>query len=140
MTCKHFRIYELVDRQTYMNYGERAWTLISPDLQEALDGVREFFNQPVTVNNWYGGGPFQYRGYRGPACPIGAEHSQHKLGMAADFDVHEHTAEDARKIIKDNEDDPLLAKIMRMEDGVNWVHIDLKELADNQKRIYLLKV
>jgi hypothetical protein len=136
---KHFQIYELVDRATYMKWGDRCVTLISPDLQFSLDGLRDFFNVPITVNDWYGGGFFQYRGYRGPECAVGAEHSYHKRGMAADFDVKGYTAEDARRIICENQNDERLAKIMRMEDKTNWCHIDIGSIPLGKERIYIFK-
>jgi len=136
---RHFELYELVDRATFQKWGQDAWSLFHPDLLLALDGIRDFFNAPVTVNNWYGGGPFQYRGYRGPECPIGAPASYHKNGMAADFDVQGYMAEDARRIIIENQDNELLQYITRMEKAVTWVHIDLAELRKDQKRIYLFK-
>lgn len=136
---RHFELYELVDRATFQKWGQDAWSLFHPDLLLTLDGIRDFFNVPVTVNNWYGGGPFQYRGYRGPECPIGAPASYHKNGMAADFDVKGYTAEDARRIIVENKNNEFLQYITRMERDVNWVHIDLAELRKDQKRIYLFK-
>jgi uncharacterized protein YcbK (DUF882 family) len=84
---KYFTLEELVDRATYQQWGKNAWTLFSPDLLYSLDGLREFFNTPITVNNWHNGGPYQYRGFRGPECAVGAKFSYHKRGMAVDFDV-----------------------------------------------------
>lgn len=134
---KFFTLPEIVDRATFLHWGEGAWSLFSPDLLFSLDGIREFFNAPVTINNWFGGGPFQYRGFRGPDCPVGVEHSYHKKGMAADFDVKGYTTEDARRIILENQDNPLLAKIQRMEGNVGWCHIDLGNPPKGRNRIYV---
>jgi uncharacterized protein YcbK (DUF882 family) len=136
---KHFELYELVDRATFEVRGEGAWDLLQPDLLYSLDGLRDFFNAPITVNNWYGGGPFQYRGYRGVNCQIGAAQSYHKKGMAADLDVEGYDAADVRRIILENQDNEFLQKIQRMEADVTWVHIDLGNPPKGRKRIYVFK-
>lgn len=137
---KHFQLHELVDRATFQKYGEEAWKLFHQDALEALDGIREFFNTPVTVNNWWDGvGSFQYRGYRPPDCPVGAAHSYHRRGMAFDLDVKGYEADEVRTIILDNQDNPLLATIQRLEAGVRWVHFDVGEIRKGQGRIYLFE-
>jgi hypothetical protein len=136
---EHFDLYELCDRTTFQKWGEEAWTLFHPDALDALDGIREFFNAPVTVNNWYGGGPFQYRGYRPHDCLVGASNSYHRRGMAFDLDVKGYDADDARRIICENQDNPLLAKIRRMEANVTWVHFDIGNIREGKNRIYLFK-
>lgn len=122
-----------------MKWGDRCIALFSNDLLFSLDGVRDFFGVPITVNNWYGGGPFQYRGYRDPYCPIGTENSYHKRGMAADFDVQGMDADMVRERIIDHQDDPLLAKIQRLEAKVKWVHMDVGMVPEGKKRIYIFK-
>ena len=136
---KYFQIQELVDRNTYMKYGERAWMVFNPKALEALDGLREYFGVPVIVNNWWQNqntSIMQYRGFRPQDCPVGAEHSEHKLGNAFDCTVGNYSAEHIRKKIIENEDDPLLCRIMRLEANVNWVHFDCKEV---KNRIYVFK-
>ena len=138
-TLKHFKIIELVDKATYQIYGEDAIKLFSFDLLFSVDGVRDFFNLPVTINNWSTGGPFQYRGLRGENCPIGAKNSYHKKGMAADLDVKGMKAEEVRQVILTNKDDERLARIMRMELAVTWVHLDVGQIPKDKERIYLFK-
>ncbi len=132
---KYFELYELVDRATYEKWGEDAWNLLNPDLLYSLDGLREFFGVPCYINNWYNGhGKDQYKGYRPPDCPIGALRSEHKKGNAADPIIEGIDAETARQKILDNQDHPLLCKIMRLEANVPWLHIDCKQVAN---RIHL---
>lgn len=136
---KHFEMYELVDRNTYMKFGDRAITLFNPHALEALDGLREFFNVPIMVNNWWGkdGQGMQYRGYRPENCPVGAQFSEHKKGNAFDCSVKGYTADEARKIILENQDNSLLIRIMRMEADVSWVHFDCGRTPNGKDRIYL---
>ena len=42
-----------------------------------------------------------------------------------------------RRIVKDNQNDPLLKLIMRLEAGKPWTHIDGKDLVEPEERIYL---
>ena len=134
---KYFELYELVDRATFHSWGDDAWSLFNPDLLYSLDGIREFFGVPVYVNNWYNGhGNDQYKGYRPPNCPIGAVNSEHKKGNAADPVIQGYDAESARNLILENQDHPLLCKIMRMEKNVPWLHIDCKKV---KNRIHLFK-
>jgi len=135
--AKHFKIEELVDKNTFQNYGNDAWLLLPNESIEMIDGIREFFDAPVTCNDWIWGGKMQFRGYRPLMCKVGARNSYHKKGMAFDFDVKGLSAEEARKRILDDQDNHLLKNITRMEDRVSWVHVDSGELKDWQERIHV---
>ena len=143
---KYFKTYELVDQKTFETMGENALTLFTPEILIALDNVREFFGEPMTVNNWHEGGPFQWRGYRTFAeadillhLPPGTHpgQEQHAAGNAFDFDVHGMTAEEVRQTIVLNKDNPLLVNITRLEANVSWVHMDAKALVLPQTRIHV---
>jgi len=135
----HFKLEELVDYDTFYTFGDKAWMLLHPDALAFIDGVREFFEAPVTVNDWLWDGLMQYRGYRPPHCMIGAQGSYHKRGKAFDFNVKNLTAEQVRKRILSSQENHLLCKINRMEADVDWVHADLGEVPEGKKRIYLFR-
>ena len=137
---RHFQLYELVDRETYETRGETAWELFDPIALEMLDDLRDFFNHPITVNNWHAGGPFQFRGYRPPTYKPGVTPgSYHRMGRAFDFDVKDHTATEARKLIIGSAkvNNPLTMKVQRMEADVNWCHVDIAPPPKGHNRIYL---
>ncbi len=138
---KYFQIYELVDEKTWRTIGDKAWELFKPDALIMLDNFREFIGVPCSVNNWYGatGGyaTRQFSGFRPEDCPIGAKHSQHKLGNAFDVHVKDMNADDARKRILADKDNPLLLNITRLESGVAWVHMDAMVLPAGLKRIHV---
>ena len=136
MKAVHFSLEELVDKDTFGTYGEKAWEFLHPDAIVCLDGIRDFFGLPVTVNNWHTGGAFQYRGYRPPHCTVGAPGSYHRRGMAFDLDVKGLDAMTVRDMIIESKDDPLIHGIQRMEAGVQWVHFDIMPVSN---RIYLFK-
>ncbi len=137
---KYFKAYELVDRKTYEALGEDALRIFPEESLIMLDNLREFFGAPIDVNNWVIGGAFQWRGFRTLNCKEGAKQSYHRKGMAFDGDVRGHTAEEARKKILENQDNPLLVNINRIEADVNWLHIDCGVVPFNKERIYLFKV
>ena len=145
-TCKHFHIYELVDPTVYSAYRDRAWGMFDPKILMALDGVREFFDTPVRVNNWFWGGQLQWRGLRTKVCKIGAAKSEHKLIHyrnrpphlcgAIDYDVRGMSAQDVRDQIVANQDNPLLQQITRLERGTSWVHMDCKPV-ERRIRVFI---
>jgi hypothetical protein len=145
---KYFKAFELVDRKTYEEKGEEALLLFNPELLLVLDDLVDFFSDlkgehvPVTVNNWHTGGSNEWRGLRtmAKAAELKSPKSEHRyepdvhLGNAADCTIGYYSAEEARGIIIAHQDHPLLARIMRLEDKVTWVHLDLMKVAN---RIHL---
>jgi hypothetical protein len=134
MIAKHFTIEELVPPESLEGQSD-PWDLFEPDAIYMIDGIREFFGVPVTINTWHNGGKFSYRGFRPAVCAVGALKSAHRAGMAFDMDVKGYTAEEARQKILENQDNPLLSHIMRMEAAVNWIHADV--LMSGKPRIYM---
>jgi uncharacterized protein YcbK (DUF882 family) len=140
---KHFKLHELVSKQVFKKYGERAWTFFDPRLVETLDFIREKLDKPITVNNWISGGPLEQRGFRCNMDPLPLKKtksgiiycSAHMCGQAVDFDVKGMTAQKVRDWIIQNQDS--LPYPIRLEDGVSWVHLDVRQA--NQK-VYLFKV
>ena len=119
---KYFKLHELVDKETYEQYGQVAWQFLDERMLMALDQLREALG-PITVNNWKWGGQFQWRGLRTSKCRQGAKMSQHRFGRAVDFDVKGMTAREVRAYIRKHFDDFGIACIERK---VNWVHMDFR--------------
>ena len=136
---KHFQLNELVDRTTFEKYGQQCWQFFPKEALEMLDGIREFFKSPVTVNNWHIGGQYQFRGWRPVWSNVGAPQSMHRKGGAFDCDIQGLTAEEARQNILADKDNPLLKNIMRLEDGVSWLHTDTGIIPKGKNRIYLFR-
>lgn len=124
--AKHFSIEELVDRATFEQFGQKAWMFFSPIALRQLDNLRDYFGEPVTINNWKQGGQFQFRGFRPRAYSLGGEFSQHRLGNAFDLDVKGMAASAVRQEILTHKDHLLLKDINCLEDKVNWVHFDCR--------------
>ncbi len=132
-----FRIEELVDLQSFTEWGEGCWNFFPQESLDMIHGIRTYFDRPITINNWLWGGPFQERGYRGPSSSIGALKSYHKRGMAFDFDVKDMTAEEVRREIIDNQENEHLRLIQRMERAVTWCHVDRGPVPNGYMRVYL---
>ncbi len=133
--CEYFRIFELVPPELMSLPEEYLWQLFDEDLLIVMDRLRIMLNLPIIINNWKSGGKFKWRGYRTNSCKIGAKKSAHRSGKAFDFDVKGMTAEEVRKFILSRQD--AFPEIKRMEDGVNWCHIDTVQYTKNQKGIHL---
>ena len=138
---KYFKPEELVGKKTFETMGENSLSLFSPQALIALDNLREYFNCPITVNNWHKGGMFQWRGYRTPekAKELGSPNSQHAKGNAFDCTINGYSAREVRAEIIAHQDHELLKLITRMEANTSWLHFDLMELPKNKQRIYLFR-
>ena len=142
---KYFRIEELVPPAVFRAEGDGAWERLQDDLIDALDGVHDFLHEKLgtvvmTVNNWVWGGQYNESGYRVPETKTGAPGSMHKAGGAVDLKIKDHPAADIHKLIIDNQDDPRLQKISRMEASsatTTWCHLDVKALPMGKRRIHV---
>jgi hypothetical protein len=137
--CKHFQPQELVDTETFNKWDKTEngiWFLFRPEALITLDNMREYFNSPITVNNWAIGGESQCRGFRPFSEPTGAKYSQHRLGNAFDCDIAGHTADEVREEILKNPDHDAFKFINCLEIGISWLHFDTRNI---QKRILLVQ-
>ena len=126
----HFKIQELVDRETFRLFGQEAWMFLQPNALVALDGIRNYFDRTVFVNDWHFNGTYQYRGFRPKTCSVGADYSQHRFGNAFDLNVLGLSAEEVRKEILAHKDDPRFRMITALEIGIQWVHFDCRNIAE----------
>lgn len=131
---KYFELYELMPPELYTydmmvseEARERAFAnYFDEKLLVTIDIIRgEIIKAPLICNTWYQDGNRKYSGLRPTNCTVGSEMSQHKLGKAVDLLSNKYTAEEMRQMIKEHQD--LLPYPIRLEDGVNWLHIDTKE-------------
>ena len=120
---KHFHAYELLPNDLYALHGDNGLYLIDDRILSTLDQIREFVDSPITVNNWKIGGPFSQRGYRNDPN-TGAKYSAHRFGRAVDFDIAGITADAFRTKVKSGDYDKVLGYITRMEEGIEWIHMD----------------
>ena len=134
MKSKYFKIQELVSRKVYEKYGNSAWGFIDERLIITIDSLREFFGEPITVNNWLWGGSLQQRGLRANCDDIVKENtindtlyvSQHTLGRAVDFNIKDYSVKEVYDTILNNKEKfPYIKRIENINSTPTWVHIDL---------------
>ena len=135
-TCQHFKIWELIDKETFERWGGSAWMFLNPAALQMIDGLWEFATAyggkktSIVINDWHWGGHLQQRGLRTPSCTIGGKLSQHRFGNAFDCFVEGFTAEEMRQAILENYDTYRLQWINCIEAGVDWLHLDCRNIPD----------
>ena len=134
---KYFQIQELVCPHTDRKWGDRAWQFLDTSFLHALLVIRRDILQVPMTCNYDGAGQ---RGLRCNRCELVKEKSSvylssHMLGKAGDFTCKGLTAEEARRRIIENAH--LLPCNIRLEGGVNWLHIDVLPQYEIDKKVYV---
>lgn len=134
---KYFQIQELVCPHTDRKWGDRAWQFLDTDFLHALLVIRRDILQAPMTCNYDGAGQ---RGLRCNRCELVKEKSSvylssHVLGKAGDFTCKGLTAEEARRRIIENAH--MLPCNIRLEGGVNWLHIDVLPQYGIEKKVYV---
>ena len=135
MKSKYFQIAELVCPHVLEKYKEKSWMFLDSKLIINLDTIRERINRPIFVNT----GNLTQRGLRCPKCQIVKDKfeageiylSAHTMGKAVDFNVRDIEADVMRLWLAKN--GHLLPYPIRLENDVNWVHMDVFESFTDQK-------
>lgn len=138
---KHFKVQEFVDKQTYNKRGDNAISVIDWRMLWTADAIRDYFNKPLTINNWFNGGDREWSGIRYSNSPYYSQFSQHSYGRALDFLINGIDSVEIRKTIINNPNEEAFQYITTIEDyiGMEWVHIDCRVLRDNQNRFLIVK-
>lgn len=133
---KYFQLKELVCPHCINTYGDKAWQFLSTELLSTIYTLRtKVIKVPMIVNSE---NTYTQRGLRCNMCALVKEKtklymSAHCLGKALDFHTKEYTPEQCRQLIKDNID--MFEYPIRLEEDVNWVHVDTYTLNDNEKLV-----
>lgn len=113
MLTKYFRAEELLPP------GYTDTSVLDSKLLLLIDQVRELLGVPCTIN----AAGRRYCGWRPQDCTVGAKHSQHKLGKAADLHPVGMSANDARLLIHKAVSAGLLPLLGSVELDVSWLHV-----------------
>lgn len=125
-----FELPELICEHVYDKYGVFAWNFLDIRAVITLNTIRDRIGKPIFVNNWLEHGNFSQRGLRCPMCQIVKDYAEkgilymsgHPLGKADDFEVQGLLAEETREWIKLHAN--WWPYPLRLERGVNWIHLD----------------
>lgn len=139
---QYFNVKELVCNHTYAKYGEKSWQFLDTDYLHALLVIRrDILRVPMVCNV----GTSTQRGLRCNCCQMVQSKSKlgqlylsaHILGKAGDFTPKGMTAEIARRTIIANAD--ILPCPIRMEEGVTWLHFDVRPTHGSEQKVTLFK-
>ncbi len=143
---EYFAIEELVSRRTFNARGQKAWELLDWRALQTLEWLRENLGR-ATVNNWKWGGVYEQSGLREWEFYLqlkdvnnddqakkrySGSRSQHKFGRGFDVKFADHTAEEVRQWIKENWEDSGFDWAITLEEGVSWLHFDVRNKPKNQ--------
>ena len=120
----NFEIYELVDKNTWGQFGSRAWMFLDINALQGLAALRLDLNKPITINNYAMGGNLQFRGFRPPNATVGASFSQHRFGRAFDINVKGMTPQEVYNYIVKNYQKFGITTIENIQHTPTWTHID----------------
>lgn len=143
-----FIVQEFVPKNVYNLFGDSSIRFLNPQIVIIADCVRNYFDRPVTINNWYWGGALENRGYREPLLGLnkrdsgisnhfinpndrrlsrlGAYWSAHKSGCAIDISISGITPLEINQEIIDNSELFMRYGLTALEDvryTPTWNHI-----------------
>lgn len=152
---KHFAIEEIFPPEVveeHLENGivkENIWRIIDERVLITADNLRERFGTMV-VNDYLWGGKNKYRGFRPVKSLVDVDYfrryrelkvswssfySQHCFGRAIDCKFKNATAEEVREDIRKNPYDLSYHLITAVEDGVGWLHFDIRSWNKEQNGI-----
>ena len=131
---KYFKIYEIVDKETFIHLGDVAWELVDWRIIETIDTLKEVFNQgTITINNYKWKGNRNWSGLRTKDSKYYSPTSMHSLSInkdggrtfkAVDCIFSHYTTKEVREYILSHQDEfPYIKRI----EVANWIHLDLRE-------------
>ena len=126
----NFYLQEFVDEGTYKQWGDSSIWFVDPRIIILAQFIRERLGKPCTINNWHGGGQYQYSGFDPPGGYRKATSlSQHRFGRAIDVKIKGMTADEVREDIIGSWEIYRKAGMTTIEDGAyapSWCHIDIR--------------
>jgi hypothetical protein len=128
---ENFFLDEFFDKETYsLNTEEDLRACLDMNFINDLQKLRTDVGAIFTINNWFTGGVYQWRGARNYKCKHYKAGSMHTCNVPGgklkglDFSAI-IPAEKIRTFIKTNQ--KKYPSFRRLESLVNWVHVDTKE-------------
>ncbi len=124
---EHFDLREVVTPEAYAALGDKAIILMDKRIIDVCEELRNYFDEPITINNWHSGGQYHESGLRNFDTTTGAKYSQHKYGRALDLKFTHVTPEEVRNEIREMFDHFSKFGLTTIEQSTaTWVHIDCR--------------
>lgn len=134
----HFELWEFMPQDIYEKWGDKCIWFLDPRLPVMAEFIRVWFDSPMTINSWMGGGVFNYRGFRPPSNKVGGALSQHRFGRAIDFNIAAVSPDEIREEILKNEKKFISVGLTTLEHkdfAKTWVHADIRTTKMNKIKI-----
>lgn len=136
---ENFILEELVCKHVFDKWGYNSWSFFDDRALRTIDIIRRRLNKRMIINNWKWGGEFTQRGLRCNQCQLVKDKTTagivyctpHVRGIAFDFDVEGMVAEEVRQWLIMHKE--ILPVPIRLEAGVNWVHLDIAPVPTLEK-------
>jgi len=126
MKSKYFKIHEIVPKNIYDKYGEKAWRFVPARLIRMIDSFKETFpDGTITINNYIWGGNRYWSGWRTPESTYYSTTSMHASCRAVDMLFSDYTADEVRKRVI-AEQNGAFREVKGLELGTSWVHADVR--------------
>jgi len=124
---QNFDLREFVPPEIFEKFGANSIWFVDNRLVSLAQFVRDHFNRPIVINDWYRGGKRKYSGYRPHDCPVGVVNSQHRFGRAMDIVVKNMLPDEIREAIRKDKVLFFQAGLRAIEnDTPTWVHLDIR--------------
>ena len=141
MITDYFDRDEIFCPEVYHKYGDFAWNFMDVRLLITMEAIRMRLNKAIYVNDYAVHGKFTQRGFRCVQCALMKKvysdgilfTDPHSLGKAIDFDVQGLIAGEVRDYLIKNKN--LWPYPIRLEDNVNWIHLDILNNSGTDKVI-----
>jgi len=135
----NFDLREFVPPSLYNQFGEKSRWFLDERMLDLAQFYRDWFDAPVTVNNWHRGGNYTERGFRMPDSDTGASLSQHRMGRAIDFTIRGVPPDNIKKTTLNNEKKFFKVGVRAMESkefADTWTHIDCRNTNSNSIMVF----
>ena len=129
---KNFIVPEFVPREIWKSFNIKAIRFLSPGLMHVAQKLRDYFDRPIEINNWYFRSSYsknvnQWRGFRTPNCNVGSKLSRHKLGLCLDLNIKGILPKELQEDIRINYKPYKAMGITAIEaDTPTWTHISME--------------
>jgi len=135
---KYFDIRELVHPELIIEYGEKKMVKVfksyAPQTLEGLDKLREWFDEPIIINDYQWSGSFVNSGLRHPSDHLGSELSAHRFFLAMDCKFKGRSIKDVQEDILMNQHmHPNISRMEDYRDTPTWLHVQFNLRTANQQ-------
>lgn len=135
----NFFITEFVPQKLYEYYGNKCIWFLDHEHIKAVQFIRDYFEKPMLVNNWFEGGRLSFRGFRTDEFYYQytgdktyksvrkGKLSQHRFGRATDFNLSGITSNEVREAMMKDQKTFIEAGITTIEHerfAPSWCHVD----------------